>query len=440
MREIKSIFKKVETSFHNGSHRTSDGFVYQCHYNTGIEGPFLSEMLHLNYQDLKIIQEFVNEYKKNHSSHWVDYDDALSYYDSEYYNVTYGDFGFCDFFNNRFSSKYGIILTTGNISECSCLFEEEKSILSLINEGVEKAEKQIKEQIANIQNDIIILKNKINSFTNEIDALRSEESHRHFLCRQLYPILVEKSTDFNLNETIVCSLYPLDVALDFKDETLIDNLISLGAYRYSSHFIPQLSAKVGDYSHIKQLFKHEENIDEDINLFFDFLSKISPDEFNSFIFEKDSDVIRDGRILLTFREKKPILLRLYSRHSYNRTFDKKIISFLCQYLKKKDFKMANKIIWFCKDNFIHMDDKEVLRLSFEYGNISYLKTFLIDDLINEINEYNRFDDGYIFRISWYFEDAVTLKNIGEEMFNNIKKYILENYNYHLGFNSFLDGL
>lgn len=269
MREIKSIFKKVETSYHSGSHRTSDGFVYKCHYNIGVVGPFLSEMLDLSYQDLKIIQEFITECKKNYSSHRIDYDDALSY-NSDYYNETLGDFGFCDFFNNRFSSKYGIILTIGNISECSYLFEEEISILSLVNENIEKAEKQIIEKIDNIQNNIILLKNKINLFTDEIGRLKSEKSHKHFLCRQLYPIIVERTTDFHLNETIVCGLYPLDIALDFSDETLIDKLISLGAYRYSGHFIPQLSAKIGDYSHLKELFRHEERLNEDINLFFEF--------------------------------------------------------------------------------------------------------------------------------------------------------------------------
>ena len=102
--------------------------------------------------------------------------------------------------------------------------------------------------------------------------------------------------------------------------------------------------------------------------------------------------------------------------------------------------MANKIICFCEDNYIFLNEKDVLRLSFEYGNISYLKMFYIDDLVNEINEYDRFDDGCNFEISYYFENVVTLENIGEDFFNDIKNYILKNYNYHPGFNSFLGGL
>lgn len=439
MREIKSIFKKVEASSHCGSHRTSDGFVYQCHYGINVVGPFLSEMIYLSYQDLKIIQDFINECRKKYSSDWMDYDDALSY-DSDYYIENFEDFGFCDFFNNRFSSKYGIILAIGDISECKYLFEEEKSILSLVNENVEKAEKQIIERINNIQNNIILLKNKINLFMDEIGRLKSEESHKHFLCCQLYPIIVERTTDFNLNETIVCGLYPLDVALDFRDETLIDKLISLGAYRYSGQFVPQLSAKVGDYSHIKELFKHEERVNEDIKMFFEFLKELPSDEFNTFIFEKDSDVKRNGRILLASGEKKPILLRLYSRSQYNKIFDRNVISLLCQYFQKKNFKMANKIIWFCKENFIHLDERDVLRSSFEYGNISYLNTFFMDDLVDEINEYGRFDDGRNFRISCYFQDVVTVKNIGEDFFNDIKNYILKHYNYHPENYYYPDGL
>lgn len=64
MKEIKSIFKIVEASSHCGSHRTSDGFVYQRHYGTNVVGPFLSEMIYLSYQDLKIIQDFINECRK----------------------------------------------------------------------------------------------------------------------------------------------------------------------------------------------------------------------------------------------------------------------------------------------------------------------------------------------------------------------------------------
>lgn len=109
MKEILGIFKHISYLRHTGSHRTSDGFKYYFCEGIEITGPFFSELLPLDYQDLLKLEQFTQSVRKQYEESDTDYTYSDGY-QCAYENEIALDLGLCDYFNLNFSEKYNFIL------------------------------------------------------------------------------------------------------------------------------------------------------------------------------------------------------------------------------------------------------------------------------------------------------------------------------------------
>lgn len=432
MKEIKGTFNFHFSHFHTGSHRTSDGFKYRYRDTYSVDGPYFDTNLPLTYQDFLLLNQFTTKVKSEHFSQEEDYEWAESYTANESVDQS-KDFGLCKFFNDNFSSKYHISLSEGTIEECSILVDDMPS-LKTYTEAFDKASEFQKLEKGKIQQEITRIKLKLSELEQNLQVIDSPETFDNRLLSLLYYPLKENPHFFDLNKPIFKNYYALDVALFNKDETLLNNLILNGAFSYGSDFQPNLSAKCGDFSKVLEIIKNQKITSKSIENIYKLIALLPITEVRS-LFEDKSDLVRNGRLLISYKDKLGMLVSIrgyYHTRGYQSPFDREPYKTAMEYLLQSgDLYKANYIYNASLNkhyNFGFRED-DMLELSFEYGNIEFINTFDLWTLVGKITdivkyshafnryEYDRWGDELI--INWKYEPYVKPEIIGQELYNKI---------------------
>lgn len=438
MKTIKGTFNYYFTHTHRGSHRSSDGFKYSYEDITGVRGPYFDQIVPLSYQDLIKLRNFASEVNSKYYNHVEDYELA-DCYTSNQSSDSNKDFGLCQFFNENYSQRYNIILIYGTLQECTIHIDEMpplKSFIAAYNNA--QASQNLNRE--EMQSEIIRITNRLTKLKDELKIINSPQTFQNTLLKELYASLKSNLHIFEPNEPFYSKLYPLDIAIFNHDEVLIDALIANGAYQYNSEFDSILSAKCGNFNKILDIISEKELSSIDILNIFNLIIALPDVEFYS-LFKSKSDLIRNGRVLLSYFDKLRIYFSVKDYYVNHSSFDKdkepiKII--LVKLMKMKEYKKANFIYDFPNrmlffTNFIEYD---MLQLSFMYGNVEFIKRWDLWSLVHTITEnycysyfYERLvpdSDGDILQLRWDFEPYVKPENIGQELYeqiiNQIEKY------------------
>lgn len=433
MKEIKGTFNYYFSHIHKGSHRSSDGFKYSYEDTIGVSGPFFDQTIPLSYQDLIRLRNFAYVVNSKYYHHVEDYEFADCYTPNESSDCN-KDFGLCQFFNENFSQQYDITLINGTLQECTIHLNEMpalKCFTTAYNDA--QAFQNLKRD--EIQSEIIQITRKLSELKNNLQMIESSQTFQEILLKELYTPLQRNINLFKLNEPFYSKLYPLDIALFNHDEILVDSLISNGAYQYSGEFDPMLSAKCGNFSKILDIVNKMELSSIDILNIFNQIASLSDVEFYA-LFESKSDLIRNGRILLSYFDKLKIYFSVKNYYINHSSFEKEPIKFVVQNLMKmKDYIKANYIYDFSQRIllFTSFNEDDMLQLSFMYGNIEFVKRWDIWNLVHTITErvsYSSFykrlvpdSDGDILQLRWNFEPYVKPENIGQELYEQITEQI-----------------
>lgn len=269
--------------------------------------------------------------------------------------------------------------------------------------------------------------------STNLQIIDSSQTFQEILLKELYIPLQKNINLFELNEPFYSKLFPLDIALFNHDEILVDALIANGAYQYSSEFDSILSAECGNFNKILDIISEKELSSIDILNIFNQIVALPDVEFYS-LFKSKSDLIRNGRVLLSYFDKLKIYFSVkdyYVNHSSFEIDKEPIKIILVKLMKMKEYKKANFIYDFPNrmlffTNFIEYD---MLQLSFMYGNIEFIKRWDLWSLVHTITEnygYSNFyerlvpdSDGDILQLRWDFETYVKPENIGQELYEQI---------------------
>lgn len=432
MKEIKGTFNYYFSHVHRGSHRTSNGFKYNYYDTRGVSGPFFDQIIPLSYQDLIKLRTFASEVNSKYYYYEEDYEWAESYTPNASSEQN-KDFGLCKFFNEHYSQQYGIILINGTLKECS-IHIDEMPPLKCFKIAYNDAQTSQKLKKKEIQSEIAQITQKLLKLNDNLKIIDSSQTFQEILLKELYVPLKRNIHMFELNEPFFLKLYPLDIAISNHDESLLDALIANGAYQYNSEFDPSLSAKCGNFCKVFDIINKMELLRIDILNIYNLIVSLPDAEFYS-LFESKSDLIRNGRVLLSYRDKFKIFFSIrtyYKKRVYKPSFDIEPIRVILENLMRtKNFSKANYIYDFFKSNFLftgfYKDD--MLLLSFEYGDIEYIKRWDIRNLINYITDRFSYSVGFnelvfdrrgnVLCLKEDFEPYVTPENIGKELYNQI---------------------
>lgn len=434
MKEIKGTFNYYFSHIHNGSHRTSDGFKYRYCDTYGVDGPYFNVKLSLSYQDLFLLNRFANSIKTKYFSQEEDYEWAESYTSNETSNDS-RDLGLCEFFNENFSEKYDILLSDGCLEECIYSIDEMPS-MKCFKEAFQKSSDFQQEEKEKLQHQIAQIKHQLSNLEHDLTTVESSDTFDNKLLSTLHIPLKDNPQIFDLNRPFFKNFFPLDVAIHNQDEELIDELISNGAYSYSSELIPDISARCGDFVKALALLKTTPVSVKDIFKIFMLIALLPNVEIISF-FENKSDLVRDERILISYWDKLRLLVCIknyYYTRGYQSPSDKYrepfriVMDFL---LKAGNLQRANYIYTVSKKHHYNFgfDEDSMLELSFKYGNIDFLNKIDLWTLVSSITdtvkysyafkryEYDPWGDKLSFK--WNFEPYIKPEIIGDELYNKI---------------------
>ena len=431
MKEIKGTFNYYFTHTHRGSHRSSDGFKYTYEDITGVSGPYFDQIIPLSYQDLIKLRDFASEVNSKYYNRIEDYELADCYTPNESSDCN-KDFGLCQFFNENFSQQYDITLINGTLQECA-IHINEMPALKCFTIAYNEALAFQKSKRDKIQSEIVQISRKLSELKNNLQIIDSSQTFQEILLKELYIPLQKNINLFDLNEPFYSKLYPLDIALFNHDEILVDALIANGAYQYSSEFDSILSAKCGNFNKILDIISEKELSSIDILNIFNQIVALPDVEFYS-LFKSKSDLIRNGRVLLSYFDKLKIYFSVKDYYVNHSSFEKdkepiKII--LVKLMKMKEYKKANFIYDFPNRmlSFTNFIEYDMLQLSFMYGNIEFIKRWDLWSLVHSITENNCYSnfyerlvpdsDGDILQLRWDFEPYVKPENIGQELYEQI---------------------
>lgn len=432
MKEIKGTFNCYYSHTHKGSHRTSDGFKYYYEDITDVRGPYFDQIIPLSYQDLIKLRNFASKVKSKYYSCEEDYEWADGYTSNNSSDCN-KDYGLCQFFNENYSQRYGIILKTGTLHECTINIDEMPP-LKCFTTAYNSAQAFQKLKREEVQTEIVQITKRLSELNGKLKIIDSCQTFQDLLLKELYLPLKNNIYIFELNKPFSGNLYPLDIAISNHDENLLDALIANGAYRYSSEFDPMLSAKCGDFNKTVEIIKNKQLSSNDVLNIFKLITCLPNSEFYS-LFESKSDLIRNGRVLLFYYDKLKILASVkayYSNRGYQSPFNLEPIEAIINILlKTKDFNKANYIYDFSRKILVFTGfyDNDMLELSFQYGNIEYIKRSDLWTLVHIITErfsysytYKRLEPdmtGDILQLRWNFEPYVKPENIGQELYEQI---------------------
>ena len=433
MKEIKATYLISSSHTHCGSHRTSDGFKYKYRDMTQIMGPYFSEPLNISYQDMMEIEHFSSRIKEERYECEEDYEWAESYKPDNSQEIE-ADLGLCAFFEKNFSKKYDIKLIIGNKAECSLDIEKANPLFGSTKEIILSCYTKRQEDIKNIELQIKQLENQIKQLQSSISDLSSHSGIVSYYYNGLYELAKLNPQNFEVDKPLVNSIYPLDIAVAQKDEALISLLVKRKGCKYSGVLRPILSAQIGEIQHCIALFQKETISDKDIADFFQFLVALPSNEFYSFISDDTNNIFRDGELIASVEDCKFLingLQRFQHERGYRSPLDKDPgIEFINNLLKDKEFDKANKAYyWLRKKCSYYIDDEKILELSFQYGNMKYLYTFSLWELVHKITEpysysyyykcYQPDRFGNTLKLKWNFERYVSPEYIGIELYNKI---------------------
>lgn len=428
MKEIKGTFDYYFTHYHRGSHRTSDGFKYHYCDTTGVSGPFFNEILPITYQDMILLRKFSKEINDKYYSYEEDYEWAESYTSDSSSNQSV-DFGLCEFFNRYFSDKYDICLITGSLEECNISIDDMPSLKSIV-EASNVANKFRTDEVSTIKQEISKLKHKLSELEETLRTTDSDDTFFNKFLVELHEPITANPSLLEINTPIYNKFYPLDIAIYNQDENLLDTLISKGAYLYNSNFDPKISAKCGNLKKILELIVCRSLSRENVIKVYKCFAYLPKSEFYA-LFEPNQNLVRDGRILLSYDDKIKILtaLRMYYRtRGYQSPFDREPFKIVIEeLLKNKEYKRVNYLYF--ESSFRYISKEDMLELSFEYGNTEFINHWSLWELVNEITETFRYSHtldrlecdswGDVLRLKWNFEPHVKPENIGQELYDKI---------------------
>ena len=439
MKEVKIIYIVQHSHTNLGSHRSSDGFKYHYSNTKCVVGPYFSEKLEFTYQDLEKIESFNREIKEIHYHREEDYDYGDSYESDKCIDIDESDFGFCNFFNSKFAEKYDIKFIKGKKNDCSYTFEDISAIktelsgnLQTYNQARDYAKKKLEKQIFD-------LKNKIYTIEEEIKALDSEENIKLKYLEIINNIIKKYPPLFDVDSPVFENLYPLDIAIKFKEEQLIDEFVKREGCKYFGPFNPRISARLGDFQRCFALMTREEIQIEDVKSVFDFLAYLPDEEFYIITSNGEREIYRNGKLIASEDVINAIIkgLKKCVNGNYNYTLHSELSKYLISNLleKKENDKAIEAYYWLHRLGY-DFDEYEMLKLSFIYGNVKFISSFNPRDLIFNISEPAKYS--YYYKklvpdsfgdklcLKWEFEPYVTEENIGKELYSYIKGQIDNN--------------
>lgn len=441
MKKIKGAIIGHHWGYHNGGHRSSNGYTSRFIEKSEYKGPFFSEIIPLSYRDSISLSSFANSVTSHLQKEWEEEEIAGGWgWHSDYDKESIEDLGLCEFFNENFSTKYGILLEPASKKE-ECIFNFKDGILKTVNDAIENSKRDIDKKILQSQNEIKELENKILNIKDEISRFKSIEFAIQNNMAFLYQSIKSKINLFEFNEPILNNVYLLDLAKSNNDTELLNILINGGAYAYGQGFFPELSASIGDYSKVLKILERESIEEEDINKVFKFFTLIPTKEFFQVFSRNFKDVFRNERIvvngqqcsiikegLINYYKNRKIYYDSYSWCEYG--FKEPITLFLIDFLKNKEYLKANFMYQWLHDNKIwQIHDDTWLLLSFKYSNMDYLNRFEFEELVWKIIEYRNWEpelktDYQYLKISENSESKELLNKLTHEFFSNLKKYYL----------------
>jgi len=444
VKQIKYIFKVIDSHTHTGSHRCSDGWKYNYVDSTVVEGPFLSEPLNISYQDLIMMRNHAIEIIKNNTSHEEDYEWAEGY-TSNYSNLRIADFGFGSYCNLVLENKYKIHLSLGTVDDCNVPFDTHiyNGIMKLMDDNVEKVRITINNDISSKQKEIAALTKRIEDIKSEMQYINSVAYFDEANIRGIYEILRDNLIAFEVNKPVYKDLYPLDIALFCEDDNLVETLIEQNAHKYSGAYNPLISSRIGDYDHIINILNTEKVKKSDVQLIYRQLSLSTREELIQLISADSREVVLGDMILLDSSQKEIIVNGLSKYYNYATEWDNHgryssefLLSELC---RKNEHSLANKVYyWLQSLSHRSIDIDNMLQISFQYGNLEFIKSISPYELITKITdrmEYSYTQKCLIYdpwgdklAIRWEYEPYIKEECIGKEMC----EFILDQINNHSG--------
>ncbi len=246
-----------------------------------VSGLYFSEYIDLTLTDSQVLSKMISNVQlKNNYYKKLDWE-GYGYIDDEH--ETFSDYGICADFNNAFSLKYQVELISGDISECPILFAESKQwIHNVIDKVISDCEQQRRSTLFKESAQIEQLERKVRDIRTRIQYLQTNDGINEFAFEPLEELLVNRINNFDVNEVIINNVFPIDIAIARNNQQLLEQLISLGAFRYSGKFMPELSAKLGDFNHSIDLLQVDEICNADMNDFYEFISYLPNDELFNF--------------------------------------------------------------------------------------------------------------------------------------------------------------